>query len=418
MDADTEGIMRAATMNVDITPHGKFWMEGYIHPSRQEPSTEVHDAPQAILLLVEQDGAEVLFVSVDVCILGYESSRPMREGLAQVLGIDPDHIVINSIHSHSCVNGFEDGTIMGIPTTPGYVSMVTGRVVEAATQLRDAMVEATPEMLVTHVRGWYSNRNDADLPFDDEVFVLRFRTAEGKTAGALLNFNCHATVVGPLNHALTTDVIGGVRAEVAEWIGCVPYTFTGASGDLGNRQFRRGNDFAELRRVSNGIAGVIMDGAFEPVELSAPTVRTFMHHVKYNNEDFYPEYERQLAEVNELLAGNPTFDEIKLATTEKEALEQQLERHEMEFDIRMVVVDFGSVAFATFPGELASALGAMVKKSVSKNGAHPVVVGYANDYQGYFVPASTFGGTSYESYVTQMPKGWIEDVLEEFDAWA
>lgn len=409
--------MRVATANVDITPHGKFWMEGYIHPSRREPSTEVHDAPQAILLLVEQDGAEALFVSLDVCIVDYETTLPLREGLAQVLDIAPERIVINSIHSHSCANGFEGGSIMGLPVTPGYVSMVTGRVIEAATMLRDSMVEATPELLITHVRGWYSNRNDADLPFDDEAFALRFRTSDGRTAGAMLNFNCHATVVGPLNHTLTTDVIGGVRAELAEWIGCVPYTFTGASGDLGNRQFRRGNDFAELRRVSNGIAGVIMDGAFEPVELSAPTVRTFMHHVKYNNEDFHPEYQRQLAEVEELLAGNPTFDEIKLATTEKEALEQQLARHETEFDIRMVVVDFGAVAFATFPGELASALGSTVKEGVSKGGAHPVVIGYANDYQGYFVPASTFGGTSYESYVTQMPKGWIEDVLEEFVAW-
>lgn len=409
--------MKAATLNVDITPHGKFWMEGYIHPSRREPSIEVHDAPQAILLLVEQGGEEVLFCSLDVCILLYETTRPLREGLSRVVGIVPERIVISSIHSHSCVNGFDSGSLMGLPITPGYVDMVTGRVIEAATLLRERLVEATPELLVTHVRGWYSNRNDANLPFDDEAVVLRFRTESGETAGALLNFNCHATVVGPLNHKLTTDVIGGVRAEVAEWIGCVPYTFTGASGDLGNRQFRRGNDFAELRRVSNGIAGAIMDGTFERIEFSAPIVREFIHHVAYNNEDFYPEYRRQLAEVEELLAGNPTFDEAKLATTEKEALQTQLSRGEMAFDIRMTVVDFGSVVFATFPGELASALGARAKESLAARGAHPVIIGYANDYQGYFVPASAFGGTSYESYVTQMPKGWIEDVLEEFGSW-
>lgn len=409
--------MKAATLSVDITPYGKFWLEGYIHPSRHEPSTEVHDMPQAILLLVEQGGEEVLFCSLDVCILSYEVTRPLREGLAHVVGIAPKRIVISSIHSHSCVNGFDGGTLMGLPVTPGYVEMATGRVIEAATFLRERLVEVKSEVLATHVRGWYSNRNDADAPFDDEAFVLRFCTEAGEVAGALLNFNCHATVVGPLNHALTTDVIGGVRAEVAEWIGCVPYTFTGASGDLGNRQFRRGNDFAELRRVSNGIAGVIMDGAFEPIELSAPVVREFVHHVAYNNEDFYPEYKRQLAEVEELLAGSPTFDEVKLATTEKEALQTQLSRKEMAFDIRMTIVDFGSVVFATFPGELASDLGTRVKESLAVRGAHPVIIGYANDYQGYFVPASAFGGTSYESYVTQMPKGWIEDVLEEFCAW-
>ena len=44
-----------------------------------------------------------------------------------------------------------------------------------------------------------------------------------------------------------------------------------------------------------------------------------------------------------------------------------------------------------------------------------IVIGYANDYQGYFVPEGDFGGTSYESYVTKMPRGGIERVLDEYE---
>ena len=229
------------------------------------------------------------------------------------------------------------------------VELVTGLVLQAATGLDEELVDAAPEMLTRHVRGWYSNRNDADLPFDDEALVLRFVAEGGKTIGAMLNFNCHATVVGPTNRLLTTDVQGGVRDKLADWIGCVPYIFTGASGDLGNRQFRQGNDFAELRRVSNGIAGEIMKGAFEPIEFAAPKVSRFEHHVHYNKEDFYPQYQAQLDEVLEVLANNPTFDEKKLADTEKEMLEQQLQRHEMDFTVAMTTLDFGSVVFTTFP---------------------------------------------------------------------
>lgn len=406
--------MRAASVSVDITPQGKFWMEGYIHPIRKEPGLGVHDMPRATLLLVEVAHREVLFVSIDVCILTAGTTDAMRKGLSSLLGIEAERIVINSIHTHSAANGFEGDGAMGIPTTPGYVEYVTGLVLQTATRLRDREHEVEPQMLLRHVRGWYSNRNDAELPFDDEAFVLRFVDAGGSVVGAMLNFNCHATVVGPANRLLTTDVQGGVRDELADWIGCVPYIFTGASGDLGNRQFRQGNDFAELRRIVNGIAGEIMKGSFEPVELSAPEVSRFEHHVHYNNEQFYPEYQKQLDEVLEVLANNPTFDEKKLADTEKMMLEGQLTRHEMDFTIEMTTLDFGGVVFVTFPGELASELGGMIKGAFEDTGKHTVVIGYANDYQGYFVAAHTYGGASYESYVTQMPKGWTEEMLEAY----
>lgn len=406
--------MKAASVSVDITPQGKFWMEGYIHPIRKEPGTGVHDVPRATLLLLDVEGVRTLFVSIDVCIVTAQTTAAMRLGLAKQLGVASENIVINSIHSHSCPNGFEGAGAMGIPSTPGYVELVTGLVLQAATSLEESLVEVSAQMLVRHVRGWYSNRNDAELPFDDEALILRFVDESGIVAGAMLNFNCHATVVGPTNRLLTTDVQGGVRDELVDWIGCTPYIFTGASGDLGNRQFRQGNDFAELRRVVNGIAGEIMKGSFEPIELSAPAVSRFDHHVHYNNEQFYPEYQKQLDEVLEVLANNPTFDEKKLADTEKEMLEQQLERHEMDFTVEMTTLDFGSVVFVTFPGELASELGAIVKGAFESVDKHPVVIGYANDYHGYFVAAHTYGGTSYESYVTQMPKGWTEKMLESY----
>lgn len=406
--------MKVASASVDITPVGIFWMEGYIHPIRKQPGIGVHDTPRATLLLLEVEGVRTVFVSLDVCILKAETTDAIRSGLAAELEMASENIVINSIHSHSCANGFEGVGSMGIPTTPGYVEFVTGLVLQTATDLDAKLVEVEPQMLTRHVRGWYSNRNDAGVPFDDEAFVLRFIAKDGACAGAMLNFNCHATVVGPTNRLLTTDVQGSVRDELVDWIGCVPYIFTGASGDLGNRQFRQGNDFAELRRVANGIAGEIMKGTFKQVELSAPEVSCFEYRVHYNNEQFYPEYRKQLDEVLEVLANNPTFDEKKLADTEKTMLEGQLARHEMDFTVGMTTLDFGSVVITTFPGELASELGAMIKSATGSADKHPIVIGYANDYQGYFVAAHTYGGTSYESYVTQMPKGWTEEMLDVY----
>ncbi|HIZ45482.1 MAG TPA: hypothetical protein IAA19_00440 [Candidatus Olsenella pullistercoris] len=407
--------MRAATALADITPHGTFYMEGYANDVRRQPALGVHDAPCAVLLLLEVGEVRVLFVSLDVCIVSAEGSRLLREGLSSCLGLPEENIVISAIHSHSCPNGFEgEGGIVGVHSH-GYVEMASGRVIEAATGLEGALVEVTPELASLHVRGWYSNRNDRERPFDDSVHVLRLRAEDGTVAGAMLNFNCHATVVGPFNRYLTTDVMGGVRARVADWVGCVPYTFTGASADLGNRQFRRGNDFAELERVSCGIASAIMEGAeFAPVELVEPGISSFSRRVSYNNEDYFDQYRAQLADVTAVLDDPETgFDERKLADTERQLLESQLSIHDVDFTIKMRTIDFGGVVFVTFPGELASDLGVRVKEAFGDRVA--IVIGYANDYQGYFVPEGDFGGTSYESYVTKMPRGGIERVLDEYE---
>lgn len=405
--------MKVASTTVDITPHGVFYMEGYNHPVRQQPATGVHDTPLAILLLLGEDGNEVLFVSLDVCIAPADATAQMRAGLSDCLGIEPDRIVISAIHSHSCPKGF-DGTLDLVKgTSQGWATMVSGLVVEAATTLRAKKIEARPELLKACVRGFYSNRNDRDAAFDDSAYVLRFVADDGTVAGAMLNFNCHATVVGPLNTLLTTDIQGAVRSELAEWIGIMPYGFTGASADLGNRQYRKGAGFAELRRAAVGISAQIMQGSFEPVELAEPQVSLFSHRVTYNNEDLYPLYRRQLAEVAEALERPHSFDDEKLLTTERDMLEQQLGRGRVDFTVRMATIDLGGLVLVTFPGELASELGMRVKAAFG--GRSALVVGYANDYCGYFVPAHVYGGTSYESYVTWMPQGWTETMLDRFE---
>ena len=244
-------------------------MDGYGSDERKLPALGVHDDAYSVLLLLELGTTRLLFVSLDVCNITLNRTQRMRDLLSESLEIPDENIVISTIHSHSCPTGLRDDSIHGKESF-GWPEMVTGLVVQAATTLVSTLADVTPELLKTHIRGWYSNRNSKEKPFDDEAYVLRFVDSTNTCVAAMANFNCHATVVGPKNRYLTTDVQGGVRAELAKWLGVIPYEFTGASGDLGNRQYRQGNGFAELARISNGIAGEIMKGAFEPLELLSP----------------------------------------------------------------------------------------------------------------------------------------------------
>ena len=77
--------------------------------------------------------------------------------------------------------------------------MATGEVLSAAMGLRLSMVVVTPELLSTYAYDWYSNCNDKNHLPDDEASALRFADASGTVVAAMLNFNCHETIVGLLN---------------------------------------------------------------------------------------------------------------------------------------------------------------------------------------------------------------------------
>lgn len=406
--------MRAASICVETRPKGVVYMEGYADEARKLPALGVHDSPKSVLLLLEWEDERVLFVSLDICVLSRERIDPLVEQLSACLDMSQDHIVVSAIHSHSCPTGFAQ-IDMGNGVSFGYEQMVTGEVLMAATHLAERLVSVRAELVSTCIHGWYGNRSDKDRAFDDSAYVLRFVSeTDGSVAGAMLNFNCHATVLGPKNRYVSADVLGAVRSELTEWIGITPYTFTGASADLGNRQFRQGNDFPELVRTTNGIAGCIMKGAFEPCSLDVPRVRRFMYRVHFDAAEYHDAYRIQLAAVERKLSGELSFDERKLAVSEKCALEMKLKTEVVDFPLEMTLLDFGSIVFVAFPGELASDLGQRVKAMFP--GRVALVVGYANDYQGYFMTEADFG-TCYETLATSMPQGGIERILELFEEW-
>ena len=228
--------MKASSTTAKITPQGVFYLDGYLNETRQLPGAGVHDDPYAVLLLVEEGAKRALFVGLDICLASLSITRGMRAQLSQLLCVPDEFIVISTTHTHSCPNGMREESLIA-HDTPGYADFVSGIVVQAASTLPERLSEVHAEMLSTHIRGWYSNRNSADKPFDDEAYLVRFVRTDGTVAGAMQNFNCHSTVVGAHNMLVTADLQGTVRAELAPWVGCTPYAFTGASGDLGNRQF-------------------------------------------------------------------------------------------------------------------------------------------------------------------------------------
>ena len=162
--------MKASSTTAKITPQGVFYLDGYLNETRQLPGAGVHDDPYAVLLLVEEGAKRALFVGLDICLASLSITRGMRAQLSQLLCVPDEFIVISTTHTHSCPNGMREESLIA-HDTPGYADFVSGIVVQAASTLPERLSEVHAEMLSTHIRGWYSNRNSADKPFDDEAYL-------------------------------------------------------------------------------------------------------------------------------------------------------------------------------------------------------------------------------------------------------
>jgi hypothetical protein len=221
--------VKAGFAERDITPELGMEVPGGYGKSF---SKKIHD-PCKVRACVFDDGQHrVALVGLDA--LGEPRSLVLaaRKKIAERCGIQPDAVMIGASHSHS------SGPLVMIQ--PGefdhasdlvkdlaynkssnadlrYVARVTDAIVEAVVAANDARAEGTASFGVGREETVAFNRrirmknglsyshpgkgNPDNVEFagpaDPDVGVIGFWTPEGKLAGCVVNFCCHATASGP-----------------------------------------------------------------------------------------------------------------------------------------------------------------------------------------------------------------------------
>lgn len=404
--------MRVSTTTAKIVPQNEFYMVGYLSKERELPALGIHDDPLCVCTMIEVEEKRLLFISIDVCILERKKADSIKDKILEVIDIDKNNIIINSIHTHSMSSGL-DSSDMAKQDNPEYFQLVKNTIADCVKDLPESLQEATAEIGKTLVHGFYSNRNDINKPFDDEAYIIRFKDNAGKIIAAMCNFNCHCTVLGPANRYSTSDLIGEVRRNLSEYLGVIPYTFTGSSGDISNRQLRQGNDFNELTRVGKGVSDILKGiKDYHKINLNKIEMKKFSYRINYDNSQFFEEYKKQLEDVTRLLDTDLSLDERKLRTTEKQQLSKKLKINNIDFTVSCKIIKLRDIEIITFPGELVSKFGIRLKKK--NKDKITMIIGYADDYQGYFVEAEEYG-KCYETIATNTPKGVTEKLIGKLE---
>ncbi len=342
-----------------------FYLIGFRSPNRMEPASGIHDDIYCNSLLFEQDGRQVFMFSADFLEFEEEMAEDVKTLMLDRYGLERDCLLLAATHNHSSVVGYHKGWYTG-KFQQEYYDFLIDTICRSYEECLANLRTATAKIGRKVITGYYGNRNHPGQLADNEVIVVKFFDEGGNAFAGIVNWAVHSTVISAENTWLTAEWAGNVSRKLGDAFGFYPAMIVGAAGDCSNRNERQGKDFAELERVSDGMAAEI--------------------------------------------AAIPVEDALTLDSIRWQTLYHTVHTSDFHLDAKGLVFDFGGLQLFVFPGELGSAFGTELKNAAPKPA---LVSGYTNGYYEYFLPASEYG-LSFETQNCKVPGGEPEKLIEKY----
>ncbi|MFH1570269.1 MAG: neutral/alkaline non-lysosomal ceramidase N-terminal domain-containing protein [Gemmatimonadota bacterium] len=335
----------------------------------EHPSTGLHDSLWARIVVLDDGDLRIAVVSVD--LIGFNvDADPGPSRLAQQLrarGIDGWLVV--STHTHGgprtldlgvpyaadrqwgghvpYTTWVEDRIIDGVTTAAAELQPVQVRAGEGAVDLSFNRRLVHPDGTVEMIWGRFDAFTADQLgPTDPAVGVVRLDDATGQPVAVLVNYACHAVVLGSGNHRLTADFPGYATAYLERQLpGAVALFLQGAAGDLDPRV-----------DVQNGFAPAQTQGQI----LGREALRV----------------------VRDLALAPPLEEDPRLQWVQWQRPFRLNSDPAQQVDVGFGLLRLGRhLAFGTLPGE--PFVGLQLDLKARSPVAHTYLLGYTNGYVGY-----------------------------------
>jgi len=232
------GPLKVGIATADITPEGPVWMAGF--GARKKPSEGVYKNIEASCVVFDNGVTRVGLMAIDVCKIGVPQLEKVREA-AQKVGIPPQHMMINSSHTHC------GPTIIG-KKNADYVPVFEERICDLLQTAVDDLQQATLDYTVGFCAMAINRRQlgpdgkavgmrpEPRKPIDPDVPILRVLSPEGTVRAVIFGYACHPTTIGPatpIGYKIGPDFVGYARDWIAAaYPGCLPVFFQGCGGDI------------------------------------------------------------------------------------------------------------------------------------------------------------------------------------------
>ena len=253
---------------VDINPPIGGQIRGYGSPL---PTDGINDPLTARVLVLESSDTTVAIVTWDLCVA---TSRSLH---ARVAELGSDRLLLLNTHTHA-------GPNLDQPNFPSATSPLRASTEQKVLDgIRDAKQKMFPAFfaagdgsiqlgynrLVRQPGGFSLTHfeNPERIPYgpvDPTVSVLRITDAQSKIRAVLVNYACHAVVLGTPNRKISADYPGALRTEIENQLGgdAVCFFVQGASGDINPLMLARSGDPAKdlplVDTMGKSLAGEVL----------------------------------------------------------------------------------------------------------------------------------------------------------------
>ena len=402
--------MRLSTCRKDITPDRPCFQGGYAQ--RTEVYHNVHDPITVTVMCLEMNHKKIVIAGIDVVGFDKFVTDKIIDKVHEQVDIDAENIILNVAHTHSgpLVSGNRLACVVDPEYQQKFIDEVSKCVIEACLKEKE---EVKVKYRKTLVDGLYSNRNDKNKMSDKWIHTLGF-FHDDKLVAELVNMAHHCTVLGPNNMDLSADLFGEIRKVLEEKDNVPVMMIQGNAGDMGNKQYRKGNLFDEVETEAANIVDQIAKRSSNWVDLNIEDceIKEGQHHAEWDvDANVYVEKKK---EFEEKLKTETNFDTVKLLVTGIACFDKKIQEgsgHRTR-DMKFRIFNMNDLQIVVVPGEIGSILGLRIKEASKAKVC--LVFGYtAPTYLGYMVEKEAYGSFSQEANVTDYPAGIPDSYTEE-----
>lgn len=423
-------LMMAATA-VDLTPPVGLPLGGYML-REGAVATGAHDPLQGSLVWLRSaraGGGEVLWVALDALAVDAELAAAIRSSVAEACGCAAGAVLVCASHTHSSAAGWLRGLGPFLPdaTDEDLRHRLTGQLADAAGELPARLEPCWPLLGQGQAPGAGGNRNNPRGAHDSSVGTLGLVDAQGRLAAVVIDYACHATVLGHANLAWSADWPGAARETAAvalarsAWFGQADAVaasarhptiavLQGAAGDASPRFVRRNQGFAEVDRLGGLVAAGALAGLLESEPDASPVTIAVLRRTVSLPTRRLPDRtqlrrsvsEAELAWKTALSAGVPAPDE-RIARTRYEGalMLSNLVDAGLPPTVAapVTVVAIGGGATVHLPVELFASFGLAIRDGSPFPWTR--VIGYTDDYLGYVADEAAHRDGVYEALASR-----------------
>jgi hypothetical protein len=232
----------AGFAKTNITPEWPVPMSGY--GDRKGLSKGVHDSLYVRTTAFSDGTNKALIISVEVIGLSHAFWKEVTDNIEKQFGIKKEYVMLAAVHNHSgpVTRVYNEDSSEAVVK---YVEVLKSKIIEASgnalNSLEPANIGTGKGVCKMNINRRASNGKGKTTlgrnpyaPCDHEVGVMKVSDKSGNAKGIMINWPCHAVVLGQNNYLITSDWPGAASKYVEDKFknGLVSQITVGASGDI------------------------------------------------------------------------------------------------------------------------------------------------------------------------------------------